>query len=145
MSTVLPLSSDICPLPKSSTILLVEDDAPMRELLRGALSEAGYAVSTAEHGGAALEAVSRQRPDLVVTDLCMPKVDGMELVMQLRRIAAGLPVIVISGGMVGGTSDMLRAARLLGARRTLEKPFALQDLVRAVREVIAPGSIQACA
>jgi two-component system, chemotaxis family, chemotaxis protein CheY len=145
MSTPLSLSSTSNSPIARSTILIVEDEAPLRELLQGALTEAGFTVRTAEHGGAALDAVAQEKPDLVVTDLCMPNVDGMELVMQLRRIAASMPVIVISGGMVGNTTDMLRAARLLGARRTLEKPFALQDLVRAVREVIVPRNVQACA
>lgn len=127
------------------TVLLVEDEAPLRDLLAGVLRAAGFVVKTAEHGVVALNALAQSGADLIVTDLCMPDLDGMELVMQLRRKASATPVIVISGGGVSNTGDMLRAARLLGARRTLEKPFPLQELVRAAREILAHGEAQQCA
>lgn len=138
MTTALhPMSSVTPTSPATRKVLLVEDEAPLRELLQETLKGAGFAVTTAEHGRCALDALAEVKPDLIVTDLCMPTLDGMELVMRLRTAAAGTPVIVMSGGVAGTATDMLRAARLLGARRTLEKPFPLQDLVKAAREVLA--------
>lgn len=137
MTTAFAPASAVSPPPVAArTLLLVEDEAPLRELLEGALKDAGFTVRTAEHGRAALTSLRQSQPDVIVTDLCMPMVDGMELVMQLRAASSTTPVIAMSGGGVGAASDMLRAARLLGARRTLEKPFPLSDLVKAVREVL---------
>lgn len=116
--------------------MVVEDEPALRGLIEGALTDAGYAVRTAEHGGVALSSLSQEEVDLIVTDLCMPHVDGMELMMELRRNRSPTPVIVISGGVMGTADDMLRAARLLGACRTIEKPFSMQKLVVAVREVL---------
>lgn len=118
------------------TILLVDDDAALRNLLTRVLQEAGYHVIAAEDGRAALRQVLAARVDLVVTDVYMPRADGVELVMNLREKAPHIPVIAMSASFAGMGHAMLRVLRLLGAGHTLEKPFSLQELLVAVEGLI---------
>jgi DNA-binding response OmpR family regulator len=117
-------------------ILLVEDERPFRELLEAFLTAQGYAVNAAPDGRQAARWLATHPVDLVITDLCMPESDGMQLVMQLRRTHGSVPIIVMSGGVAGHMAGMLRAAELMGARRTLSKPFPLQELSAAVAQVL---------
>lgn len=126
----------------SSTILVVEDDTLLRGLIHHALESSGYKVLAVADGRAAKRTINETPVHLVVTDIYMADGDGVDLVMHLHATAPKLPVIVMSGGFRGMESSMLRAIRLLGATRTLEKPFSLQTLLDAVRELIG-GSASA--
>jgi CheY-like chemotaxis protein len=95
----------------------------------------GHSVVTARNGRTGLRLARELRPDLVITDVFMPDVDGLEVVLQLRR-ELRRPVIVISGGGRPLAFDHLDAARLLGAMRVLTKPFGTQELLAAVREAL---------
>lgn len=118
-------------------ILLVDDDEALRDFIALALSSEGYSIEAAADGREALKFLARNSVDLVVTDLCMPHVDGIELAMEMRKSRPKVPVIAISGGAVGETESILRAVKLLGAKRTLPKPFSLSELKAAVAEVLA--------
>ena len=115
-------------------VLLADDEEPFRELLTSVLHSIGCHVHVAADRRAALRLLARERVDLVITDLCMPGTDGMEFLTALRTARNRVPVIVMSGGVGSNMAGMLRAAELLGARRTLAKTFPLPDFVRAVRE-----------
>jgi DNA-binding NtrC family response regulator len=117
-------------------ILLVEDEQPFRELLQAFLESQGYRVDAVRDGRCGARWLETNVADVIVTDLCMPEVDGMELLMTIRRVHPNIPVVVMSGGVGGQMIGMLRAAELLGARRTLEKPFSLQQLATAIRETL---------
>ncbi len=118
-------------------ILLVDDDSALREFIGIALSSEGYQIDSVGDGREALKFLSKTSVDLVVTDLCMPHIDGIELAMEMRKTRPNVPLIAISGGAVGETESILRAVKLLGAKRTLPKPFALSELKSAVAEVLA--------
>jgi CheY-like chemotaxis protein len=109
-------------------ILVIDDRATMRDLVRRMLERAGHVVLDAEDGDAGLAAFERCRPDLVITDLIMPKKEGIETIRHIKRSRPGTKVIAMSGG-----DDVnLHAARRLGADATLAKPFeavALLDVV----------------
>lgn len=113
-------------------ILVVDDDEQYRSLMQRTLERAGHQVVTAEDGTAAVVAAQDATLELVITDLIMPGKEGLETIMELRRLRPGLPLIAMSGGGRGNPGDYLKAARLLGATRTLEKPFGVQDLLDAV-------------
>ena len=115
-------------------VLLVEDEQPFRELLQAYLESQGYHVHAVRDGRCGARWLESNSVDVVVTDLCMPEVDGMELLMTIRRLHARTPVVAMSGGVGGEMVGMLRAAELLGARRTLAKPFSLHQFATAVRE-----------
>lgn len=129
-------SGSALPAPR---ILLVEDERPFRELLEVFLAGEGYVVHAAADGRQAARWLATNTAELVVTDLCMPESDGMQLVMELRKTHGNVPIIVMSGGVQGQMAGMLRAAELMGARRTLSKPFPLQELSRAVADVLRPA------
>jgi two-component system response regulator (stage 0 sporulation protein F) len=114
-----------------ATILIIDDEECLRALLRTILEAEGYEVIEAPNGRIGLE-LYRQRPtDLVVTDIVMPEMNGLDLLMELTREFLQAKVIAISG--VGGETSDLDVAKLLGARRTFHKPFSLPQLLAAVR------------
>jgi DNA-binding NtrC family response regulator len=115
----------------AATILIIDDEEGMRALLRTMLETAGYEVSEAANGRQGLERYRSRPADLVITDLAMPELNGLEMILALTREFLNARVIAISG--VGGDTNGLDMAKLLGARRTLHKPFSLPKLLDAVR------------
>jgi len=123
-------------------ILLVEDDADVREFLRFTLEELGHAVVAVDGGEAAMRALADDPVELVITDLFMPGKDGFEAILELRHHSPHLPVVAISGGIRGGSPAALRpleTARELGATEVLPKPFSRARLREVVERVLAPG------
>jgi CheY-like chemotaxis protein len=106
--------------------ILVVDDEPMAvDLLVRFLSRRGYRVSTAVDGVDALTVCGQDKPDLVLTDLRMPRMDGLELIRRLRANRASVRIIAMTGNtLMGGDSDALSA----GAEIVLRKPLKLSDL-----------------
>ena len=117
-------------------ILLVEDDEAVRSVLRRGLERAGYEVREAGEGGAALKLLASGPADLVVTDLVMPKMEGIEFILTLRKTQPRLPAIAISGGGRVDGNRYLEIASHLGATRVLAKPFAIEQLIALVQELI---------
>lgn len=112
-----------------ATILIIEDQAPVRNLLRRVLEGAGYQVDEAVNGREGLTRFRTQPADLVITDLAMPEVTGLEVMLELTRAFLDVKVIAMSGN----SPDELQAAKLLGARHAFSKPFDLQAMLRAVQ------------
>ncbi len=119
-------------------ILLVEDDPIFREMLSKMLQADHHQVAAAADGEAALALFARQRPDLILTDILMPHMDGIALLGELRRLGSTTPVIAMSGGRRSISADFnLTSASLMGVRASLQKPFTRQDLRDAVSAVLA--------
>lgn len=118
-------------------ILVIDDDDTIRTLLCRMLERSGHQVLAAADGAQATD-LFRQNPlDLIITDLFMPDREGLEIIQELRKNHPQVKIIAISGGgSIGGTS-FLDIARLIGASRTLEKPFGSQALLSTVDEVLA--------
>jgi CheY-like chemotaxis protein len=108
-------------------VLIVEDDNSLRVVIRMVLEQAGYEVSEARHGGAALESLESSVPDVIVADLRMPIMDGSELIGRLRSdpSTAAIPVVLLSGLQVDPAVRSLAAA-------VLAKPFEPADLLAAI-------------
>lgn len=115
------------------TILVVDDEAKIRETLRGVLSDEGFRVVESDGGAGVLDVVTAQRPRLVILDIWMPQVDGLELLEQLRAREPELPVIIVSGH--GAIETAVRATKL-GAVDFIEKPFSLETLLRSVYRAV---------
>jgi len=115
-------------------LLVVDDDKNLLATMRDALETAGYQVKTAEDGAEALEQVEASRPDLLILDLKLPKVDGWEVLRRLRAGAAtrALPILAITGVEVERSDQALAA----GADEFLSKPFSLTVLEDTVRRVL---------
>lgn len=120
-------------------ILVAEDDDHLRSVLKEFLEWTGHEVLEAANGRSAMEMQRRTSADLVITDIIMPEMDGIETIMALRREFPEVKIIAISGGSRIGPREFLNLARVLGAHRTLHKPFALQDMMQAVDELLGEG------
>ena len=114
----------------SPHVLIVEDDAATRRLYKFMLTNGGYPVLEAEDGIAALEQLAKHHFDLVITDMNMPRMDGMELIQAIRRDFAYVYVIMITAF---GTPDTEKQAMRMGANDYLAKPFDFEELERRVR------------
>jgi UDP-3-O-acyl N-acetylglucosamine deacetylase len=111
----------------------VDDEAQIRTTLRGVLSDEGYRVLDADGAASALNLIAAQRPDLVILDIWMPHMDGIEFLEQLKTQEPELPVIVVSGH---GTIETAVRATKLGATDFIEKPFSLDTLLRSVHRAM---------
>ncbi len=116
-------------------ILVVDDDADVRITIKKSLTRAGYQVTCASNSRAALEVLSGMRPDLVLLDIALPGIDGIELCRQLRAdpITASLPVLFLT---VSGDMQSKTAAFNAGADDYLVKPFDLQELNLRVKALL---------
>ena len=120
-----------------ANILVIDDEAPMRRFVALALEKQGHVVAEAADGAAALKIMGSRVIDLVITDLLMPETDGIETIMELRRLYPATKIIAISGGgEYQSGKGFLRAAESLGADRTLTKPFEFQQLLPAVEALV---------
>ena len=120
-----------------ATILVVDDEPALRRVLSGQLRDAGHEVTAAAGGAEALKLSCKGPYDLVITDLIMPDKEGLETIMALRRQIPATKIIAMSGGGRNSGKDYLAIARLLGAQRTLAKPFTQAELLVAVADVLA--------
>ncbi len=118
-------------------ILLVDDDELLRAALHQILVRAGYDVEDASNGKVARWEYRRQPCEVVILDLVMPDEEGLGTIRELRRIDPNVKIIAISGGGVGKAGDYLGIAKMLGAMRTLAKPFLPDALLAMIAEVLA--------
>jgi signal transduction histidine kinase/ActR/RegA family two-component response regulator len=116
-------------------ILVVEDDKDLCDLLRRMLERAGFAAAGAYNGREALRHLKTEPADLVITDMVMPEMDGVELMRILRKNRPTLPIIALSG--VENFREYCRIATHLGAQATLYKPVRRGHLIRTVNDVLA--------
>src|SRR5258708_10331237 len=117
-------------------VLLIDDDAALLELMAHAFAAAGYTILTAENGRKGLAAVDAFKPDLVVTDIVMPEMEGIGAILQIRRKPRPPKIIAISGAGPGGRRDYLSWAKHLGADEVLAKPFRMSQIVAPSNRVI---------
>jgi DNA-binding NtrC family response regulator len=113
-------------------VLVVDDNADMRESLRQLLAYAGYDAEAARDGQQALE-LHKQRPfQILITDIYMPHIDGLETIQAFRRATPGIRIVAMSGGGHVAKGSYLGVATEIGADATLEKPFAFELLLEAL-------------
>jgi CheY-like chemotaxis protein len=116
-----------------ASILVIDDEAPLRGFLRRVLEKAGHTVWEAADGAEGLRLLQSQTPDLVFCDLFMPVQEGLETIRAVHQAQLDVPIVAMSGGGWGGqVDDFLQTARMLGAVEALEKPFSADRLLQAV-------------
>lgn len=124
-----------------ASVLIVDDDAQMRRMLVKMLSARGYGVEAVADGQRALERISVKRPDLVITDMRMPGMTGLEMIKKLRQDHPDLAVLSMSGGSAEQDGeDYLELSRILGDRCILTKPVPMRDLVDRIEQVLVSGA-----
>jgi len=117
-------------------ILIVDDDPTLRTLFEQYLTNSGYSVALAADGREGLDLMRQQKPDLIITDIMMPEMDGLEIIREIRAHHPELPVIAISGGMRAAPINFLPHAKKFGACHVFEKPVALAELLKVVQELL---------
>jgi two-component system response regulator MprA len=128
--------------PKSSarpTILVVDDDPALLDSLKRLLEVDGFAVTTAENGVRGLQAFRNREPNIVLIDVMMPKLDGIESVRQMRRERPDAKIVLMSGKTRLGNRDLSAAARDLGAA-AIGKPFDPAALTTLLRDLLRQAS-----
>lgn len=114
----------------TKTVIVVEDDADLREYLRGLLNENGFVVRTASDGVAALKLIQKTEPDLAVVDLGLPTITGDTVVMEIKKNYPEIPVIILTAH--DATSDVVRGLNL-GADDYMTKPFSGDELLARIK------------
>lgn len=114
-------------------LLIVDDEANLRSMLSAALRHHGFEITVAENGREALEAVTRDRPDLLILDVMLPELDGFEVCRRLRNDGDTTPVLFLTAR--DGTDDKVRGLTL-GGDDYLQKPFSLDELVARTQAVL---------
>ena len=130
-------------------VLVVDDELDVRDAIERVLTRAGYSVRTAGDASDALAELRRSHADVVITDIIMPKIDGVEGIACNRKEFPAVRIIAISGGGNFGiaaykphaitTSAYLAAAERAGAHLVLTKPFESADLLQSVEQVLGVG------
>ncbi|HWA09784.1 MAG TPA: response regulator [Opitutaceae bacterium] len=121
----------------SYSILVVDDEQPMLDIIQRVLTEAGHRVVTASNGREVGEILAQVRVDLVMTDLLMPERDGTEVIAELRKTHPSTPIVAMSGGGRMPRGEYLKIAKLFGAHAILEKPFTNEQLLSTI-ELLVP-------
>lgn len=119
-----------------ATILLIDDEDLMRKALRQLLVALGHEVFEAKDGRAGLAIFDSRSFELVITDIVMPEMEGLQLLLELRKRQRGVKVIAMSGGGRMQIGDYLHTAKLLGAVALLAKPFSREDLEAVLHSVL---------
>jgi CheY-like chemotaxis protein len=117
-------------------ILVIDDEDGVRRAVRIVLERSSYRVREARSGLEALRLWHEEESDLVITDIHMPEMDGLEMIRQLHALSPHLPVIAVSGSGEMASRDLLKDAGLSGPIRTLDKPFKIIELLECVREAL---------
>ena len=130
-------------------ILVVDDERDVRDSVKCVLDLAGYEVLTAENVTEALEQLQRTPMDLVITDIIMPKMNGVQAIESIRRAFPLVRIVAISGGGNFGvagyqptaiaTNAYLASAEEAGAHLVLTKPFEAEDLLEAIEQLLGVG------
>jgi CheY-like chemotaxis protein len=122
------------------SVLVIDDEDQIRRLIREALEQAGYVVEEARGGKEGLERYRTNPADVVLMDILMPDQDGLESMLTLRREFPAFRVIAMSGGGMIGVLNFLDVAKMMGACRTLQKPFEMKALLDAVAAASAEAT-----
>jgi len=117
-------------------ILLIDDDEHFRDMFSELLKRNNYQVIEANDGRYALELYHSEMPDLIITDIIMPEKEGIETILDLKRLNKNCKIIAISGGGRTNAIDNLKSARLLGANLSFEKPFDNEEILQSIAELI---------
>ena len=122
------------------SILVVDDEAGVRGSLVGILGDEGYATEAVESGEAALAALESRRYDLLLLDVWLPGMDGLEVLARVRTLDPEVPVVVISGH--GSIETAVKAVRM-GAQDFVEKPLALEKTLLVVKNALRQRKLEA--
>lgn len=117
---------------REKRLLLIDDDRDFRTMLCARLEKNGYDVIQAEDGVKGIQAYKDDPVGLVITDIIMPEKEGMETILELKKINPAVKIIAISGGGRSVPEDYLNIAEYFGAVKSFKKPFDMKEFVETV-------------
>ena len=119
-----------------ATILIIDDSSFQRTIIKKALGEEGFTCVEADNGRTGLEKIQNTKPDVVIVDLLMPDIDGIEFLTIVKNEGISVPIIVLTSDIQDATQ---KRCIELGASKFLNKPLRKEDLIPAVRQLIKSG------
>ena len=128
-----------------ASILVMDDDPQIRRMVVKALATQNHAIREAENGIEGLSLLRKQGADLVISDIFMPKKEGIETIVEIRRIAPNTKIIAISGGGFSGRGGYLAMAEKLGADRIMQKPLRINEFLSVVTELLKHSDVPVAA
>lgn len=117
-------------------ILVIDDEPSILLMIKKMVEKAGHEADLALNGNEGIEKIEKNKPDLVITDIIMPQMEGLETILELRKKYPKLKIITISGGGRVGPEGYLSSAKLLGADRIFQKPLVQKDFMEAVTTLL---------
>ncbi len=123
-------------------IVVVDDDPLLRDTITLMLEEAGHSVLRCENGKKAIDFLAHGDADLLITDILMPEMDGIETLREAKRMQPALPILAISGGGIGDARHYLGMAKALGATAVLRKPFGVREFVELVSALLVEATVE---
>jgi CheY-like chemotaxis protein len=121
------------------TILVVDDEAEAIQMITQILEDADCRVVAVNSGEDGIKQLARGGVDLLITDIFMPEMEGIEFIRNVQETHPALPIVAISGGGAWGNFDMLKFAGSFGALATLSKPFRREELMTVVDKILPPA------
>ena len=119
-------------------IFVIDDHSFVRSSVRRTLEISGYRVRDFEEGRTAISAFQHETPNLVITDIFMPDADGYEMTSAIKARYPEIPIIAMSGGGPMPLATILKIGEILGAKRSLVKPFSRTELLMAIEDCLKP-------
>ena len=120
----------------SNKALVIDDDVLVQQAMKMVLESEGYVIHIADNGRQALQEISDFEPDIVITDIVMPDMEGLELIRSIRKMNLSLPILAISGMGPQQGGVYLQQAEKLGANMVLAKPFKRDQLLGSIRQLL---------
>jgi len=117
-------------------ILVVDDNTALLEMINETLLDHGYDVAMTSDGKDATKLFTDFNPDIVLTDIVMPGVDGIELLLGLRKLKSDIKIMAMSGGNRGHADTYLHMAEKLGANKIISKPFQISELLKELDSLV---------
>lgn len=119
-------------------VLIVDDEEMVRITIRQMLEKVGLQVDVANNGETGLERQRADPADLLITDIIMPDMDGIEMIIEFRKEFPKTKIVAVSGGGRLGNQDFLKVAKQIGADAVLPKPFKRSELLEAITRALKP-------
>ncbi|MCK4670992.1 MAG: response regulator [Candidatus Aegiribacteria sp.] len=119
-----------------ASILIVDDDSMVRKMLVKVFQNENYLTLEASDGNSALRIFRDETIDVVITDIVMPDMEGIETIRELRKINPDVKIIAFSGGGSLSPDGYLKIAASMGAKYTFQKPFDIKELKKAVKKLL---------
>jgi DNA-binding response OmpR family regulator len=118
------------------SILIIEDDSEIRNMLKIMVQRAGFSVQTAVNGLEGIKMFRRAPSNIVITDIVMPEKEGLETILELREEYPEVKIIAISGGGRHDAISYLQSAKDFGADYVFQKPFSKKEIIAAIKDLL---------